>query len=71
MYEQKELYDGYISNNEELVVNKVLLTLLICAFILGVSIFGAYILARPLFEVDSLGDRWMGIGIAIKIVQRK
>ena len=29
MYEQKELYDGYISNNEELVVNKVLLLSLI------------------------------------------
>ena len=56
-------------NNEELVVNKVLLTLLICAFILGVSIFGAYILARPLFEVDSLGDRWMGTWYRYKIVQ--
>lgn len=69
MYGKNKLYEGYVSKDKDLQVNKVWFTLLICAFILGISILGSYILARPLFEVDSLGDRWMGTWYRYKTVK--
>ena len=40
MYGKNKLYEGYVSKDKDLQVNKVWFTLLICAFILGISILG-------------------------------